>query len=197
MEAPRKDGKEVRASGGSFFSYVLPAVNLVFLVVLWAVACEGWANAPALTPPGSACAPPEWSRGWITWFALPLLGTGVTLAFLALQALRPIAYNHPWIVSLPERRLIEDLPAASRRRVIASAFRRLSLFPLPATLFLLYGQSVLQELALGREAELHAAVILLFLLAAGLLAVYYLVSLSLLIRLEARDHGITPGSPRG
>ena len=98
--------------------------------------------------------------------------------------------SRPPYASAPRRKTFLVLPEAARKRVLSAAFRRITLFPLPANLFILYGQWVNYGIATGRPVDLPWWTVAIFLASALALLVEYLASLHRLVGREAAAAGV-------
>lgn len=144
---------------------------LVYLSVHW------WGLIPEakLLQGGAGGTPEVWSGPrFLGWFALPILGVALTLFFQLFQFLRPLAQRHPWLVSLPRKKTFLELPDESKAAVLDIAIGRLPMLSVPAVSYLIYGQWVQFQLALGETVTISVPAMIGFVVvSAGVLLLYF------------------------
>jgi hypothetical protein len=173
--------------------FALPLLDAVLLAALLLFSIEEYGRLPEKipTPVGvDGLQDRGSSAGILSWFAMPLMGLGITVFFLALQGLRRWSDRHPWLLSMPRRRLFQALPAEARERVLRGAFGFLWAFPVPILSFLIYGQWAILQVVHGRMDRLPWFNMAAFVASVLVVLVLFLVFLDTRIRKEAEAAGI-------
>ena len=192
MAEDSKNGRTTADRRAGRFSWAVQLVNVGILAVLFGISIDWWGKLPERIAVhyGADGAPDRWAGpGPGSWFALPLVAATLTAFFLVLRVLKGISERFPWIVSLPSRKTFLELPPQARARVIDTAFNLLSLFPIPANLFLLYSQWISYGVASGEVKTLHWGVTASFLSSSGAILLFYILVLHASVRREARASG--------
>ncbi|GEM_PF-3136512 len=190
-ETPRA-GTSRESEAMSRTVFFLRLADVLLLAVLFLLSIDWWNEVPGPLPvPGDAtgAAGDRGGTGFASWFALPLIGAGMTVFFFALPLLKGPTERRPWLISLPRRKTFHRLPPDARKRVIHAAFGLLSFYPLPALLFLLYGQWTRFCVATGSTETFPPLMAVLFGAVVLVATAVYLVVLDAIIRREARKAG--------
>ncbi|MHC5082044.1 MAG: hypothetical protein ACYTHN_23825 [Planctomycetota bacterium] len=183
------DSSGKRESGDSFEGIAILLMNLTLLCVFVGLSIDWWGKIPAPVPIRHSAegTPVEWAgAGFWNWFSLPLIGVAVTAFFYLIGGFRKTAERNPWMLSIPRKKTFLALPPEGKRRVVAGAFRRLGLFPIPVNFFLFYGQWVNFEVVQGRSGRFPAWATVVFFVAAGIVLITYLFRVDASIRNEAK-----------
>jgi uncharacterized membrane protein len=97
---------------------ILDSVNVGLMAAMLAFAIWAWPDLPEQIPThfGIDGRPDAWGhRTFLSWFGLPLIAVGLTLALYGFRLVMP---RHPRWVNLPDRRRLSDLPEAARGPVL-------------------------------------------------------------------------------